>query len=123
MEWITKKRTRYHRGGVDVYVSVCKGDSVHKNAVIICVKNGKMLDITSTEYAVFGFDGNRIYFKEADSYYGYKAVVQTKNPNILPSFSLKTVDEYAVDKAKDFVGSYILEYDEENKLYYIEKEA
>ena len=71
-------------------------------------------DALSGQY-IFGFDGNRLYFREAEK--GWSIV---KAPVGYTS-KLRITDKSLRDAFKQFDGSYKFKYDKDNGLYYIEK--
>lgn len=72
-----------------------------------------------SEYFVIAFDGNRMYFNGSDKHHGLLLV---KNSRVSPTIRYGKMQNTFAKKMLPWVGDYSLEYDEEEKLYYIERE-
>lgn len=76
--------------------------------------------ITIQGYIVIALDEatRRIYFKEADAHTGFKLTTNTKG-NARVKHVLITLSEDDIPMFSNYVGRYIIEYDDGNKLYYV----
>lgn len=99
MNFVTKKLTE----DVSIY-------SGKKQFVIRFSKNAKLQIFKKYTNVVYAVDGDRLYFKEAQD--GFSV-----NGNSVINL---TVNKH--HKLQRFVGKHALNYDEENKLYYINRE-
>lgn len=71
------------------------------------------------DYFVIAFDGNRIYFNGSDKHHGLSLM---KNDHVCDTTRYGKMQNTFAKKMLPWVGDYSLEYDEEEKLYYIERE-
>lgn len=109
IKWVNKNTgCGYHgrKGNSDVYINVTS-----KAANIILYDSTKF----RSNRLIFGFDGNRLYFREAEK--GWSIV---KAP-VRYTSKLRITDKSLRDAFKQFDGSYKFKYDKDNGLYYIEK--
>lgn len=101
LNWVVKQNT----SNVDVNISVSQ------SGTRISFRNGCFEKINKEGiYFRYAIDGNRMYFDKANEEEGYKIRVESNSTRWV----------CLTKWMKGFQGGYDLEYDEEEKLYYIE---
>ena len=118
-QWITKSKA-YTLSSKDIVLTISK-EGTAKNgthrAARGCVyfhnKSGER--ISKTGYVMFGIDGNRLYFCEADKISGFKLTVQNSE-----NCCAQATDKMLVDWISKHIGEYSLNQDSKSGLYYVE---
>lgn len=111
LEFYSKKRA-YRRYDGDVTIRAF--DNNKRKGIGIIFKNKAKERITGTGYLSIATAENRLYFAEMDKETGYKA-----SNNGEYTFRTNIIDTGLYIWAKEYAGTYQLEYDEELKLYYV----
>ena len=108
IKWFSSKQ--YARSNADITINATKKglSIIFRNSII---KN-------FTDGVEFGICDNRLYLRNSDL--GYKAHLSSKNGN--PDIHYVYLVHSQVNKALiNFIGHYKLQYDKQEKLFYIEK--
>lgn len=115
LDWVTK---RSYKGEADV--SIRRALSNDKPIISISLRNDCSKIISNTEFIKLAPFKNRLFFKESDSFSGFKA---TSNNSVKESTKyIKVSFKQDVDRLAIFEGDYSLRYDDFYELYYIERE-
>ena len=117
LKWIGRLNTK---GGNDVTIT-CNIMSDGKRHYAGFTFRNESYDFFAEdcEYFVIAFDENRIYFKGSDKRHG---LLLAKNAHVSATIRYAKMQNTFAKKLLPWVGDYSLEYDKEEKLYYIERE-
>ena len=119
-QWITKKKS-YLKESDDIVITltaagVTKEGKPRERRVCIHFHNKSAQRITKTGYVMFGLDGDRLYFCEADNISGYKITMKEKYDNGTAQISDTTLMNWVAPRR----GAYSLHQDARSGLYYIQ---
>ncbi len=112
LDFITKKRP-YNRYREDINIKAF--ENANRRGISIVFKNKAKERITKSGYLSVAVTEDRLYFAEMERETGYKA-----SQNGEYTFRTNIIDNELYTWAKDYDGSYTLEYDEDLKYYYID---
>lgn len=112
LNFITKKRP-YNRYREDINLKPF--ENTNRKGISIVFKNKAKERITKSGYLSIAVTDDRLYFSEMTKDIGYKA-----SNNGEYTFRTNIIDDKLYSWAKDHEGSYVLEYDENLKYYYID---
>ena len=123
LDWHFKTKThrvnKYDENLVRLYIAKRQTNNANALNSIVC-KFGKVAygKVTNTEYVVFAIDlsRKRLYFKESNAVSGFKCYKAGKSGSFEFKCAISDMDEKNLNK---YVGYYHLEFDEQEKLYYI----
>jgi hypothetical protein len=112
--WIEKNHyaSKGMKGADLTITNSCK--EAKKEKISFRFRNGTYKKITQTNYIVFSIIPNRIYFKESDANKGFKLTGYGKYND---SCSFQVAGNYPT-----LEGSYTIEYDKKEGLYFIDLE-
>lgn len=121
--WITKTKS-YNAGTAaqDVVLSVGAGSLNKKTGVraadrvTITFHNYAAKRISNSAYIMFGLDGDRLYFAEAEQSNGYKL---TSDTDFRIAVTQVTSDVF-VEWVRKHIGGYTLHQDVKSGLYYVD---
>lgn len=117
LKWIGRLNAK---GGNDVSIACnIMADGKRHYAGFTFRNESYELFAENAEYFVIAFEGNRMYFKGSDKHHGLSLM---KNCHVSPSIRYGKMQNTFAKKLLPWVGDYSLEYDKEEKLYYIERE-
>lgn len=115
--WFGRLNTK---GGSDVSITChIMPDGIRHYAGLTFRNESYELFANDAEYFVIAFDGNRMYFKGSDKHHG---LLLAKNSQTTDKTRYAKMQNTFAKKMLPWVGDYELEYDDEEKLYYIERE-
>lgn len=110
LNFIVKKS--HNVSNKDVSITASKG------TVYITFRNNADKQIGRTGFVSVAISGKRLYFKEADSSWGYKLRSEKSRTSVSTSIKNIQLNEWATKHS----GNYILEFDRTIALYYVDTE-
>lgn len=113
--WVNKKKCSKTPSEFDCTIGVYKTKGIER--VNLTLRNGVNKKLSTTEYVMFGIDGDRLWFAQGDSRTGYKMSKSNHSDQITTSQS--QVPEF-LEWAHHHIGDYTLNRDSSSGLYFID---
>lgn len=113
-DWLVKERCRNYDTGCDVSIRREKWQNESKTSITFY--NNSYAKITKSGFIACAVHESRLYFKECDKVSGYQLTSFSKDKSRC-NFKLK---EKYLPVTSIESGNYILQWDAENRLYYID---